>query len=61
MPCLNMQYFCLYNFKILNSLVLNLIQGWTKNVRFYITPDNIYIIYINEFESTNKKLTNSVI
>ena len=56
-----MQYFCLYNFKILNSLVLNLIQGWTKNVRFYITPDNIYIIYINEFESTNKKLTNSVI
>lgn len=30
-------------------------------MRFYITPDDIYVIYINEFESTNKKLSNSVI
>lgn len=39
-------HFCLYNLKILKFLVLNLFQRWTENVRFYISPSGIYVIYV---------------
>lgn len=38
--------FCLYHLKILIFLVLNLFQRWTKNVRFYISPSGIYVVYV---------------